>query len=143
MWDIINIIDVSAYAVVVLIAVITPVRRVTTSDQGQNWRTFFLFLHFVIIIIIIIDIFKKIIIMIVIFDIIIRPAEYKLPVIREICICMFSLYIKMKFEKKLLFFLVSSSTFYLSLFQLLLALLHIFGPFCLRQPLSLNTREFC
>ena len=28
---------------------------------------------------------------------VIRSAEYKLPITREICICMFSLYIKMKF----------------------------------------------
>ena len=28
---------------------------------------------------------------------VIRSAEYKLPIIREICVCMFSLYIKMKF----------------------------------------------
>ena len=30
---------------------------------------------------------------------VIRSAEYKLPITREICICMFSLYIKMKFKK--------------------------------------------
>ena len=28
---------------------------------------------------------------------VIRSAEYELPITREICICMFSLYIKMKF----------------------------------------------
>ena len=32
---------------------------------------------------------------------VIRSAKYKLPITREICICMFSLYIKMKFKKKL------------------------------------------
>ena len=30
---------------------------------------------------------------------VIRPAEYKLPIIREICIGMFSLYVKMKLKK--------------------------------------------
>ena len=30
---------------------------------------------------------------------VITPAEYKLPIIGGICICMFNLYIKMKFEK--------------------------------------------
>ena len=33
---------------------------------------------------------------------VIRSAEYKLSIIREICILMFSLYIKMKFKKQLL-----------------------------------------
>ena len=33
---------------------------------------------------------------------VIRSAKYKLPIIREICICMFSLYIKMKFKKEIL-----------------------------------------
>ena len=31
---------------------------------------------------------------------VIRSAGYKLPIIREICICMLSLYIKMEFKKK-------------------------------------------
>ena len=34
---------------------------------------------------------------------IIRPAEYKLPIIREICICIFSLYTKMEFIIIILF----------------------------------------
>ena len=33
---------------------------------------------------------------------VIRSAEYKLPIIREICICMFGLYIKMKVKKNVI-----------------------------------------
>ena len=54
---------------------------------------------------------------------VISSAEYKLPIIREICICMFSLYFKMKFKKRLLlptkiafllsFFLISPSSLFL------------------------------
>ena len=37
---------------------------------------------------------------------VIGSAEYKLPIIREIYICMFSLYIKMKFKKKIIIIII-------------------------------------
>ena len=48
---------------------------------------------------------------------VIRPAKYKLPIIREICICMFSLYMS-KFKKRLLFYCYYSSVAYASFLTL-------------------------